>query len=148
MFRLLASCILIFSFFSCSSLVEKLLKDPEVKVVDVKVTDVSAKDLSLDLKLNVNNPNPRSFTIGKIAYGLSLSGDKVTEGVYDKSIEIPAEGATDVVVPLKFKYSSLQTLVSNLLKKSLTKDYELTGTVDVGILSIPFTQKGTLELGK
>lgn len=144
----LAVCFLIFGFSSCSSLTEKLLKDPEVKVIDVKVTDISAKDLSLDLKLNINNPNARSFNIGKIVYGLSLSGDQVTEGVYDKGIEVPAEGATDVVVPLKFKYSSLQTLVSNLLKKSLTKDYELTGTVDVGIFSIPFKQKGTLELGK
>lgn len=132
--------------FSCSSF-EKL-KDPEVKVTGVNVTDVGAQDLSVDLKLNIKNPNARTFSIGKIVYGLSLSGQAVTEGTYDKGIELPAEGATDVTVPLKFKYASLNAIVNNFLNKTLTKDYILTGTVDFGPLSIPFNQKGTLKLGK
>lgn len=139
---------LILAYSSCGSLVEKFLKDPEVKVIDVVVRDISTKDISLDLKLNVNNPNPTGFKVGKINYGLSLSGDKVTEGVFAQGVDIPAHGATDVVVPLKFQYSSLQSLVSNLLKKTLTKDYELNGSVELGFLSIPFTKKGQLQLGK
>lgn len=134
--------------FSCSSLTEKLLKDPEVKVTDVIVTDISAKDLSLDLKLNINNPNLLSLKVGKIVYGFNLAGDTVTEGVYDKGIQIPSNGATDVVVPLKFKYNALQSLVSNLLNKKLTKDYVFKGTVDLGLISIPFEEKGQIELGK
>lgn len=133
---------------ACTSLTEKLLKDPEVKVTDVQVTDISSKDLSLDLKLNINNPNPLKLKVGKITYGLNLEGDTVTEGEYTQGIVVPSNGMVDVVVPLKFKYNALQSLVSNLLNKKTTKDYVFKGSVDLGLISIPFEEKGQLKLGE
>jgi LEA14-like dessication related protein len=136
------------TFIGCADLTKNLVKDPEIKILDLSVMQISGQEIDLNLKLNVNNPNPMELKIGKIAYGLNLSGKPVTEGIFDKGIAVPANGAHDVIVPLKFKYDAIGNLITSFLSKTLTKDYELKGTVDVGWFSIPFTQKGEIKLGK
>jgi LEA14-like dessication related protein len=148
--RLLKFLFLILSttLLSCSSLTKNFLKDPEVKVLDLAITNISAQDISIDVKLNINNPNPVPINISKITYGLNFSGKNVTEGVFDQGIQVPSQGAGEVTVPLKFKYSAINSLIDGFMKKSLSKDYELTGAVDMGIFSIPFNKKGQIDLKK
>jgi LEA14-like dessication related protein len=136
-------------FFSgCAQLSKDLLKDPEVKILDLTVSNISAQSISVNVKLNVNNPNPVPLALSQIGYNLKFSGFQVTEGVFDKGIDIPANGANDVVIPLTFKYNTLEGLVSSFLKKTITKDYELTGSAKVGFFSIPFSSKGEINLKK
>ncbi len=131
---------------ACTSLTKDLVKDPEVKIMDVDVEKVGLKDVLINLKLNIKNPNAVAIKLSKINYALQFSGKKVTEGVFDKGFEVPANGASDVVVPLNFEYNALSGLLDGLMKKSLSKDYELNGSAQVGIFSIPFTKKGELKL--
>lgn len=146
MFNKVVLGILISLVFSCAVL-EKYdsLKEPKVSISAVDVADVSAKDIALNLKLNIDNPNNLPLKLDKITYALKVSGKDVTSGMIDQHIQIPANGQSDVVVPLKFQYSMLEGLISGLLKKTLTKDYELNGSAQIGILSIPFTKKGELK---
>ncbi len=135
-------------FSSCASLTKNLFKDPEVKVTGISVKNVSKDDVTVDLKLNIFNPNSLSLDLGKVTYGLSLSGHKVTEGVSDQKVPIKANADNEVVIPLTFKYDTVGSLLTGLFKKTLTKQYELTGSVDVGIFSIPFSKQGEIEIGK
>ena len=141
---------LIFSFsFSTllgCALLTKNLKDPEVKFLDLSISQVAAETVDLDLKLSVKNPNDVDIKISKITYGLNLAGQPMTNGIFAKEARIPAFGISEVVVPLKFKYSAISSLVSSLLNRNLSKTYELNGAVDLGWLSIPFTQKGEIKL--
>lgn len=131
---------------SCTLLTKDLLKDPEVKIMNVAVENVGLKDILIHLKLNIKNPNGIAIKLTKINYALQFSGKKVTEGVFDKGFEVPANGESDVVVPLNFEYNALGGLIDGLMKKSLSKDYELNGAAQVGIFSIPFTKKGEIKL--
>jgi LEA14-like dessication related protein len=131
---------------SCAELTKNLVKDPEVKFMDLSVANITGQEVDLNLKLNVSNPNPMELKVGKITYGLNLSGKPVTEGIFDKGVAVPANGSNDVVVPLKFKYDAIGNLLTSLLNKTLTKDYELKGSVDVGWFSVPFNHKGEIKL--
>ncbi len=132
----------------CSSLTKDLLKDPEVKVTDFQVTGVSLEDVSVNLLLNVKNPNPIPVKLDQVQYTLNFSGEKVTEGSLDKGLDIPASGENTVSMPLKFKYSSVGNIISSLLKNTFTKEYELNGTAKMGIFNVPFSKKGEVKFTK
>lgn len=142
--RILLSMILLLT--SCSSFTGKILKDPEVQLQGLDVSSISAKEVSINLRLNVKNPNPIPLKLNEINYALKVSGKMVTEGVFDKGVNIPADGEGEVVVPLKFEYNTIGSLLEGLIKKSITRDYELNGAAKIGIFSIPFTKKGAIEL--
>lgn len=136
-------------FFSgCAQLAKDLLKDPEVKISELTINNISAEQLTVHLKINVINPNPMSLKLGKVGYNLKFSGQQVTEGVFDQGLDIPANGAGDVIIPLTFKYDAVNSLINSFLKKTITKDYELSGSAQVGFLSIPFNKKGEINLKK
>ncbi|WP_374075710.1 LEA type 2 family protein [Bdellovibrio bacteriovorus] len=130
---------------SCSSLTKNLLKDPEVSVVGLNVSEVTGQDALVNVKLNVKNPNPVPLRLGKVTYSLTVSGQDVTEGEFKDGIDIPSQGENAVVIPLRFKYNTVGNLVSGILKGTLSKEYELKGSAQMGLFSIPFTQKGELE---
>lgn len=132
----------------CTSLTKKFLKDPEIKILDLSVSQFSSNEIELNLKLNVQNPNSIDLNIGKIKYGLKMSGQSVTEGLLEKGLIVPAHASSDVVVPLKFKYNEIGNLLISFLNKTITQDYELNGSVDMGWLTIPFNQKGKIQIRK
>lgn len=131
---------------SCASLTSELLKDPTVTVKSFAVTGVTFQDISFDLELDVENPNLLPLKLDQITYDLVFSGQKVTSGTFEKGIDIPASGSNTVIVPLKFGYQSIGALLSGALNKKLSKDYELNGSVKLGIFSVPFAQKGIIKL--
>ncbi|MGZ3725753.1 MAG: LEA type 2 family protein [Pseudobdellovibrio sp.] len=131
---------------ACADLTKNLLKDPEVKVIGFKLASVSAQDMAVEVNLNVKNPNPIPINLDQVDYALSFSGEKVTEGTFDKGIQIPASGEGQLTVPLKFKFNSVGNILTGLINRSFTKDYELVGSAKLGIFSIPFTKKGEINL--
>lgn len=136
------------SMSACSSLTEGLLKDPEVKVSDFKLAGIDSSGVSIDLGLNVKNPNALPLKLDEVEYALKVSGEQVTEGVFDKGISIPANGEGAVRIPLKFQFKSVGNLLSGIINRSFKKDYELNGAVKLGIFSIPFSQKGEIDINK
>lgn len=140
--------LLFLALLTSCAVMNQQLKNPEVTVTDFNVTDVSVEEVAVNLHLNVKNPNPVALKANRINYALSFSGNNVTEGVFDQGINVPASGENTLMIPLKFKYSSLGNLLSSLLKNTYTKDYELTGSADFGFFSIPFKKTGQVEFNK
>lgn len=137
--------VLMFFFAGCASWTGKILKDPEVLLNHVEVSDISTKDISLNLRLIVKNPNSIPLKLNEINYSLRVADRMVTEGQVEKGINIPASGEGEVVVPLKFQYSTVGSIFEGLMKRTLTRDYEITGSAKVGIFSIPFAKKGEIN---
>lgn len=133
---------------SCASLTKDLIKDPEVKVIDFSVTNVTLEDVSIAVKMNIKNPNPIPLNLDQVTYALKFSGKDVTEGTFSEGIKVPASGENNVTVPLKFKYSSLNSLVSSLFNNTFTKEYEINGSAKLGIFNIPFSEKGEVKFNK
>ncbi len=136
-------------FFSgCESLTKSLLKDPEVSVLNVGVTDFNFSEVTLAVLMNIKNPNPVPINLSKVDYELNVAGDMVTEGTLNEGIQVPATGENQLTLPLKFKFKSITNVLQGLLNASITKNYELKGSAQLGIFSIPFSKKGEVILKK
>ena len=145
----LAGLLLFFVLSSCAVMNQGLsLKDPEVVVTDFAVTDVSVEDVAVNLLLNIKNPNQVALKLDEVSYALDFSGNSVTEGVFDKGINIPASGEGNLVIPLRFKYGSINNILSSIMKNTYSKEYELTGTAKFGIFKVPFRKKGEVNFTK
>lgn len=141
--------LLILMLSSCAYMNQGLnLKDPEVVVTDFNVTDVGVEDVAVNLLLNIKNPNQVALKLDEVSYALNFSGNSVTEGVFNKGINIPAAGEGKLVIPLKFKYGSVGNILSSIMKNTYSKDYELNGTAKFGIFSIPFRKTGEVQFTK
>lgn len=143
-----SALLLVLFFTGCASLTRDLLKDPEVKILDFSVSNITAESVSVNVKMNVVNPNPIPLKLDQVGYNLKLSGQQVTEGTFDQGVDIPANGANDVVIPLTFKFNAVGSLINSFLKKTITKEYEITGSAKLGLFSIPFNKKGEINLKK
>ncbi len=130
----------------CASFTGEFIKDPTVEIKSLKVLNLSNEDLTLDLILSVNNPNPIPLSLSKVDYSLNFASEKVTSGVFEKGIELSANNVSEVTIPLKFTYSSIGNILMGILNKNLNRDYEITGSANVGIFNIPFSKKGQLKL--
>lgn len=136
----------------CSSLTKIFLKDPELNVVSVKAANISLTDISIDIEVNVKNPNQIEINLDSLAYKLSLSGETVAEGNFDNEIIIPASDQKKIIIPVKFRFNSIQSILTGMMEKSFKNEYEFSGNAIMGgVLKgvrIPFLQKGELNLGK
>lgn len=136
---------LVFAISGCASLTGKILKDPEVFLNGVEVTDFSVKSISLNLRLIVRNPNSIPLKLNQINYSLKVANQLVSEGLFENGINVPAQGEGEVVVPLKLKFQTLGAIFDGLVSRSLNRDYEVKGSANIGIFSIPFSKKGEIK---
>lgn len=144
--------IMALNFFGCTSLTRSFLKDPELKVLAVKTTGVSASDISVDILVNIQNPNQIELNLDSMNYKLNVAGETVVDGLFNNGIVVPAEGQQNITIPVKFRFNSIGTILSGIMQKTLRKEYELSGQAQMGGffkgVSIPFSQKGELNLTK
>lgn len=98
--------------------------------------------------MNVKNPNSVALSLDKVAYELNFSGEKVTEGVFSDGLNVPALGESSVTIPFNFKFNSIGNILTGIINKTLTKEYELKGHAKLGIFSVPFSKKGEVNLKK
>lgn len=132
----------------CSSLTNQILKDPVVTIKSVSITDMTLEEMTLGFDLNVENPNSIPLSLKEVDYNLNFAGESVAKGVFENSIDVPANGNNHVIVPMTFKYNAIGTLLSNVFTKSLTKSYELSGSAKMGLFKIPFSKKGEITIKK
>ncbi len=132
----------------CESLTKSFLKDPEVTVVGVDVTDITMSEISLSVNMNVKNPNSIPLRLDRVTYQFNISGDTVTEGTMTDGLQVPAGGENNLRLPLKFKFSTISGILQGLMQSSFTKEYELKGSAQLGIFSIPFSKRGEVQLKK
>lgn len=141
--------VLIFGLLTgCESLTKSILKDPEVTVMGVDVTDITMSEISLSVNMNVKNPNAIPLRLDRITYQFNISGDTVTEGTMTEGLQVPAVGENNLRLPLKFKFSTISGILQGLMQSSFTKEYELKGSAQLGIFSIPFSKRGEVQLKK
>lgn len=145
--RILLSMIMLLDIIGCSTLTKSLLKDPIITTESLSLSSADFQKITLNLKLKVENPNAINLHVDQLDYALTFDGESVTEGVFQSGLEIPAEGAGAIDIPLTFKYRSLSSIFNKLLKKSSSaKPYELNGHAQVGFFKVPFSKKGEINL--
>jgi len=143
--------ILVLCLNSCASLTQ-VVQEPRVSVQDVRTTALSFSEISLELNLLVENPNPVGIQLAGYDYDLLLHDASFIRGNLDSGVSLPAGGSTILHVPVTLDYRELYS-VMNSLADECESDYKIVAGLQfdlpvVGKKRIELVHKGVLPLVK
>ncbi len=116
---------------ACASL--NPVAKPEVAITRINIGPSNGLQQQLLIGLQVSNPNSFALNLGKLRYQMDLAGSQLASGTFNDAISVPANGQTQIEVPVGINLLSgiglLRTVLSNT---SSDLEYELRMTADVG----------------
>jgi len=95
---------------SCSE-----IEEPVVTMTGVEVHGLSIKGLSLNLLVDVENPNSFGADIGELNYRVLLDNMEVATGLQEDRVAVPAAGAVEVKIPFTIVWSGMDDGLKKLL---------------------------------
>ena len=137
--------VLAFAVFGCSSIAETFIDKPKIALASIALQDVTLIGATVQIGVEVDNPNSFSLRIHSIQYNLELGGRAISKGKIESLAEVAAKSKTVVMVPVPVKFADLFASVSEFFAKN-TSRYRLQGEAKVGLLTLPFDETGELKL--
>ncbi len=92
---------------SCALGQRTRFQEPEVQLATVQVTGIGFTGGSLNIQLEVTNPNGYEIRTTRVAARLDLEETHFGEAVLDRHIVLPAESRTLVDVPVRFTWEGV-----------------------------------------
>ncbi len=147
---------------SCANL-GNMFKNPEAKIISVELIQVDFTSLSLEVMVEISNPNPVGITLSAYDYGLTISEKTLLEGRFEEPISLKENGSTTVPVPIKMTYKDIPSIGAAIQTgKSLPVGIELgleitfpymgglrmdiSGSVEIPILRRPVLQPQSIRV--
>lgn len=116
---------------ACASL--NPISKPEVAITRINVGASNGLQQQLLVGLQLDNPNGFDLRMGRLRYEMSLAGSKLASGRFNEEVVIPANGQSNIDVPVGINLLSGFGLLKNLLTNvGADLDYELKLSADVG----------------
>jgi|SRR5579862_1760696 len=131
---------------ACSTLGHASFEQPVVTLKDVRVRGVGISGGSLDVLLNVYNPNHYRLDATQLAYAVKLGNDvQLANGLIDSHFTVQDRDSTVVPIPVTFTYAGLGEAGRQLMQTG-SVNYTVTGNVTVGTVignyTIPYSSSG------
>lgn len=131
------------------------VQQPEVRLVNVRVSSLGLTGGSVQVRLNVYNPNTFALDAKGLSYTVELAQDSsdeswttLTEGTYDEAVRVGAGDSAQVDIPVEFSYKGLGGALRALMQRG-TFDYRIHGDVHVQApvrARIPYRHKGVVSM--
>jgi LEA14-like dessication related protein len=128
----------------CAALKEQI-KEPQVSIQSVQLREASLSEAQLDFLLNIDNPNPLGIAMQGLSYNLKLDSKQLFDGRSGERVQVPANGSATVALPFVVDYEELLGGLG-ALRNTRSVAYELSGEVDLGLLSLPYRKQGKITL--
>jgi LEA14-like dessication related protein len=135
----------ILAMSSCSLFVEHVVEKPDVNLRDVQVRDATVSGGTIVFDFNVHNPNPFQLQVDEVQYKIELAGKPFGAGQLKEPALIPGHRDGVVSVTLPFKYSDLFSSVLWFIAQTKSQ-YRIYGEARLGVIRIPFDQKGEFKI--
>ena len=131
---------------ACSGLAERAFSRPVIVVKGVKVRSVGLTGGSLEVALQIANPNPYPVPVQRATYTFALADStEVGRGESATAFTLPAHDSTVVQLPVDVSWQGLRAAVRDAARDG-TVDYRLSGSVTidtpVGNPNVPFEATG------
>jgi len=130
---------------ACASLGRASFKEPVVTFKDAKITGLGATGGSLEIVLDVYNPNQFRLEGQKVTYKVVVDSTDVGEGAYTTRFGVDEGATSEVRLPLTFSYLGLGT-AGRALMRTGTVQYRVLGDFTVstplGSFTRPYDQTG------
>ena len=132
----------------CRTLARQAFANPVVEVKDVKVKGVGVQGGSLDLILDVYNPNDYRIDTRRLSYEVWVDSSQVATGELDKLVTLSNQGHSEVVVPVNFTYAAVQKAVVAFAMRG-SVNYRVKGAFTMatpfGDISRPYSGTGRID---
>lgn len=115
----------------CATLGRALhFEQPQVELQEIRVTGLGLSGGTLDLALDVFNPNDYRVRSTRLAVGIDLEDVHFGDALLERPVELPAGQHTLVTLPVTFEWAGVGAGARALLARQAIR-YGLTGTVGV-----------------
>ena len=131
----------------CSALGRQAFEQPIVNLRDVRVRGLGITGGSLDVMLNVYNPNHYRLDATRLTYRVDLAGDSITiaSGALDSRFTVQESDSTIVTIPVSFTYAGVGAAGRSILATGAV-NYHVMGDVTVGSpvgnFTVPYSSTG------
>lgn len=129
------------------------LKIPKATIADITVKDLDVKESSLELVVNIENPNVFPIKLRNGKYSFSINEDEnVMRGTMQEIVNVPAKETSPVAMHVDMKTMKIPKLTWDMLFKSKETNFRMSFTGELlsenGMFSnsqIAFNMKGTFN---
>ncbi len=143
-----ALVVLTVSLGACSVITD-LFKEPDVQLQRVVVRGIGMSGGSLDLIVDVDNPNGFELHGTKLEVGFDVEGQHLGDIAYDDDFSVTENGRTTLTLPLTFGWAGVGSAVRAALGSG-DLPYKMNGQVELqtpwGGKQVPFTREGRVAL--
>ncbi|MGH7656277.1 MAG: LEA type 2 family protein [Gemmatimonadaceae bacterium] len=124
---------------ACATLARSSFATPTVELKDVRMKAIGFQGGSMDIILNVTNPNDYRLDATHLTYNLYVDTMRVAFGEISKTTTLEPHRRNEVVVPVSF---GMQELVraTQLMSQTGGVDYRVTGEVTAATPSGSYTR--------
>jgi LEA14-like dessication related protein len=124
---------------------------PTVTYRELKLVDIDSKGMSLNLLLNVNNPNSYDITLDGYKYHFIILDLPLIKGEKKEIVQFPGKKSTDIQVPVRITYGEALGIIMKLPNPT-SIPYQLEAGLDittpVGTLTFPIATSGVIAVPK
>jgi LEA14-like dessication related protein len=133
----------------CKTLARQAFASPIVTVRDVRVQSMGLGGGTLDVLLDVENPNEYRIDASKITYTFFLDDTtRVVSGVIERLVTLEEKGLTQITVPVTFGFTEMGIAMRKYAEKGIL-DYtvrgEFTLKTPLGSMTRPYSGRGRVE---
>jgi LEA14-like dessication related protein len=136
---------------SCAS----VFRQPEVRLEGVSLSGIGLRGATLVARLHIDNPNGFDLESRSMSYQLELQDPdsaehwlRLAQDTIEQLIEVNANSANVVEIPIDFSYSELGPALRSLLTRG-TFGYRVSGRINVArpiARSVPYRKTGRVTL--
>jgi len=129
----------------CASLARRSFQTPTVELKDVVVKGIGLQGGSLDVILDIYNPNDYRIDASRVTYTVFADTLSVATGEVTKRVTLDNKKMSTVTLPVNFSMRELQQAAGILLQRG-SVDYTVQGDFTLatpfGSLTRPYRSKG------
>lgn len=133
----------------CASLGRQSFAPPKVTFQEMRLNGLGLTGGSLDVVLNVENPNGYRLDATRMTYKLMIDSVQFGEGTVDNRLTVDEKSQTQVRIPVNFTYNGIGAAGRALLNTG-TVNYrvlgDLTVATPVGNFTRPYDMTGRYSI--
>jgi len=130
---------------ACATLGRAAFKEPVVTLKDVRVNGIGFNGGSVDIMLNVYNPNRFDLDATRLTYKLFVDTIPLGTGATDSNFTVSDGDTTQVALPLSFTWAGASQAARSLMNTG-TVNYRVVGDITVGssmgTFTLPYDRTG------
>ena len=131
----------------CASLGEQLVQKPTVEFDRLVIREISLTGQTLVFQFKLTNPNRLSLKLVDLTYELTAGGQDFGLGRLKAPVAVTGGATTVMELPLRLDHLKLLSGAGEMLRSGQL-DYRLNGRLRSGLVSLPFSKNGKVEIPK